>query len=191
MQIDQVVIDFHSVPDRLLLSLYTEGTCIRIWLTRRYVGLLRTALADILRIELTVKQPLALGSEVLLAELEHERAMASFDISVLAATGPTDHAKPLCTSNTQGLEDNSDAWLAFGLQILGNDSNPKLPRASALTITPQEGEGVTLNLTNDLPHVLVQMLSQACEAAEWGVDFTALGACARTTSSEAIGSALH
>lgn len=195
MQIKQIVIDYHSVQDRLLLSLHAEGDCVRIWLTRRYVVLLRAALADIFRIALAAKQPLAVGSAVLLAELEHERAVANFDISVpvtpLAPSAQNhDNDPPACTNNTLDLNDNSHAWLAFGLQIQGLDSMPE-PCPTGLTIAPQKGEVVTLNLENDLPHALAQMLAQACEAAEWSLDFTPLGVRARATSVAAIGTALH
>jgi hypothetical protein len=197
MNIEQLVIDFNSVEDRLLLSLHTDGPSIRIWLTRRYVGLLRDALAEILNVELTAVQPLAVGSPVLLAELMHEQAISSLNLSSPPVSRHFDGATPQHADAPNespapiAAAPKVDAWLAFKLEVFWDESDKARRVATGLSISPQEGNGITLNLNESLPHALVQMLSQACESAEWGIDFVHLGAHAKSTTSSFKTNSLH
>ena len=81
MHIEQIVIEFVSIEDRLLMTVHVDGPSIRVWLTRRYVRLLRSALNDILGHQVIASRPLAVGSNTLLAELMHEQAIANVDLS--------------------------------------------------------------------------------------------------------------
>ncbi len=197
MNIEQLVIDFNSVEDRLLLSLHTDGPSIRIWLTRRYVGLLRDALAEILNVELTAVQPLAVGSPVLLAELMHEQAISSLNLSSPPVSRHFDGATPQHADAPNespapiAAAPKVDAWLAFKLEVFWDESDKARRVATGLSISPQEGNGITLNLNESLPHALVQMLSQACESAEWGIDFVRLGAHAKSPTSSFKTNSLH
>lgn len=199
MRIEQFVIDFDSIEDRLLLSVHTDGSSIRIWLTRRYVSLLRDALAEIVRVELISTQPLAVGSTEMLAEFVHEQAIAKLDLSTPPVSRHYDsvsdpHVGVTAVQSLEAFDAEaacSQPWLAFKLQVSWDESDSRKRRATGLTISPLDGVGVTLGLSNDLPYALVQMLSQATEAAQWQLDFAALGANGYGVSMSSDAAHLH
>jgi hypothetical protein len=181
MQIEQIVIEFIASEDRLLMSVHTDGPSVRIFLTRRYVRLLQAAIKEILCEQLSASQPLAVGSNSLLAELMHERAISAIDletppISRHHSSNSQDEMHPDMGSSDAGSLSTRDAWLAFQLRIAWDEDHKPHRTATGISIMPQDGDGVTFNLDDKLPHALAEMLARACESAEWGLDFEQLGA---------------
>jgi hypothetical protein len=79
-------------------------------------------------------------------------------------------------SSDAGSLSTRDAWLAFQLRIAWDENHKPHRTATGISIMPQDGDGVTFNLDDKLPHALAEMLARACESAEWGLDFEQLGA---------------
>lgn len=180
MQIEQIVIEFIATEDRLLMSVHTDGPSVRILLTRRYVRLLQVAIKEILGKQKNVSQPLAVGSDLLLAELMHEQAISAINletppISRHHCSNFQDEIHPDKESSSAASLNTSDAWLAFQLRTTWNENNEPNRTATGISILPQDGDGVTFNLDDKLPHALAELLARACESAEWGLDFEPLG----------------
>lgn len=193
MRIEQIVIEFVATEDRLMLTVHANGPSIRIWLTRRYVVLLKTALAEILGQQLQASQPLVVGSNTLMAELMHAQAISGVDMSTPPIARHNDAAPAQLTSSsdTEGPSAAHEAWLAFQLQTHWDNQPAAQRKASGLSVLPKDGQGITFNLDDKLPHALAHMLAQACEKADWNLDFAPLGVNGMTTQAAQIGTQLH
>ncbi|MDP4609511.1 MAG: hypothetical protein NWS83_10300 [Burkholderiaceae bacterium] len=196
MHIEQIVIEFVSIEDRLLMTVHVDGPSIRVWLTRRYVRLLRSALNDILGHQVIASRPLAVGSNTLLAELMHEQAIANVDLSTPpisrhhSASAQADSDTELdsshtvasgSTSGSSGTNGVEDAWLAVQLQTMWDEQDQPQRRATAISFLPKAGTGITFNLDDKLPHAFAEMLARSCESAQWDLDFAPLGTNAKSS----------
>ena len=196
MQVEQIVIEFIATEDRLLMSVHTDGSSVRALLTRRYVRLLQAAIKEILCEQLSVSQPLAVGSNSLLAELMHEQAISAIDletppISRHLSSNFEDEMHPDTGSSGAGSFSTSDAWLAFQLRITWDENHKPHRKATGISILPKDGDGVTFNLDDKLPHALAEMLARACESAEWDLDFDLLGANTKSSYTQEKSTQLH
>lgn len=182
MQIEQIVIEYDSIEDRLLMSIHIDGPSVRIWITRRYVCLLRTALGEIFSEQQNMLQPLVAESSTLLAELMHQKAISSIDLKTPPISRHNENFKTQSseafdtTSVNTNIKKMDDAWVAFQLQTVWDETQKTHRKATGIIIAPQLGSGITFNLDDKLPHALIQMLARACESAQWDLDFTPLGA---------------
>jgi hypothetical protein len=201
MHIEQIVIEFVAIEDRLLMTVHVDGPSIRVWLTRRYVRLLQNALNDILGHQVIAAQPLAVGSSTLLAELMHEQAIANVDLSTppisrhhgASAQADSDWDTELDSSHTvasggtngtngtSGTGGEEDAWLAVQLQTMWDEQHQPQRRATAISILPKAGTGITFDLDDKLPHAFAEMLARSCESAQWDLDFAPLGTNAKSS----------
>lgn len=196
MQIEQVVIEFVASEDRLLMSVHMNGPSARIWLTRCYVRLLQAALAEVLGEVLNAVQPLAVGSNILLAELVHEQVISELDLTTppilkhIDLSHQSESPREIASSAADSMN-KMDSWLAFELRVIWDENANFSRKATAISIFPQNGEGITLQFDEKFPHAFAEMLARACEAAQWDLDFEPLGANAKSSPLHSKSSQLH
>ena len=161
MKLHQLKIDFNAEHDRLLMLVSTsEGSEVRMWLTRRYVKLLWPLLvkqAEEASPRIKV-QPNAEARKALLG-LEHQKAVQRADFSkpFQQATRTTPlGAEPLLLARIQ----------------TGND--PKgLP---VVSLHPATGQGITLTLDEVLLHSVCKLLQAAVSKSDWDMQLKLPGA---------------
>ncbi len=152
VRLQQLSVEFDAEQDRLLLRISTSaGSEFRLWITRRYLKLLWTALlklAEALHPQTQVQaNPEARRA---LVGMEHEQAVSQADFSKPFEAKP--RATPL-----------GEAPLLLA-RIEGGKSPAGLPM---LALHPAQGHGVTLTLDPVLLHSLLRLLAQAATQAGW------------------------
>lgn len=151
-QLEQFSASFVSEQDRLLLRVRSSDDAeYRFWITRRYLALLWPMLmkmADAFSSRKAPGDPLTRNT---LAELAHGEAVSKADFGSAYQDGslfPLGEEPILLTRITvRPLEGNTQT----------------------LTLLPQQGQGINLELDERLVHVLARLLQEAAKAAEWGL----------------------
>lgn len=143
-QLHQLNVTYVPVEDRLLLRVSTRGGAeYRLWLTRRYSGLLTAIL---------------------------QQQMEKFGgAPVLAAS---DEARDLFRQGAMEKKFEAENNMNFPLGeggILAHKINSRIGEdgVMALQLLPATGEGVTLNLNRTLLYMFYSLLAQGLEQAEW------------------------
>jgi hypothetical protein len=141
----QINVSYVAKEDRLLLRVSTRGgNEYRIWLTRRYTGLLR----DVLR-----KQMEQHGGAPTLASSGETRRMFK--------QGAMDRA----------YDANSDNFPLGEQGILASRINASTANDGRLSlrILPEDDQGVTLNLDKTLLYLFYSLLTQGIDQAQWNL----------------------
>lgn len=140
----QLNVSYVVAEDRLLLRASTRGGSeYRIWLTRRFSGLL----AGILR-----KQMEAFGGAPVLA--------ASDEAKTLFRQGAMEKKYDAANNVDFPLGESGILAMRINSRLAGDGT-------LALQILPGAGEGVTLNLNRTLLYMFHSLLVQGIEQAEW------------------------
>lgn len=151
-RLEQFSASYDSSQDRVLLRVRTSDDAeFRFWLTRRYLALLWPLLmqmADDFSARKAPNDPLARSA---LAELAHGEAVGGANFG-------------------SGYRDGSIFPLGEEPILLARISIKAMQEGSAnrtLTLLPQEGQGINLQLDEKLVHILARLLQEAANAAEW------------------------
>ncbi|MDZ4251554.1 MAG: hypothetical protein U1A72_03165 [Sulfuritalea sp.] len=150
-QLEQFSASYDSGQDRLLLRIRSNDDAeYRFWLTRRYLALLWPILmkmaADFSALKTT--DPLTRNT---LAELAHGEAV-----------GKADFASQYKEGSLFPLGDKPVLLARITVKPLRGNTQ-------TLTLLPQEGQGINLDLDERLVHVLARLLQQAVVVAEWNL----------------------
>lgn len=150
-QLAQFSASYVAAQDRLLLRIRSSDEAeFRFWVTRRYLALLWPLLmkmADDFSARKTT-DPLTRNT---LAELAHGEALSKADFG-------------------SAYREGSIYPLGEEPVLLGRVTvKPLQGGAQTLTLLPQEGQGINLDLDEKLVHVLARLLQQAAVAAEWAL----------------------
>lgn len=150
-QLEQFSASYDSGQDRLLLRIRSSNDAeFRFWLTRRYLALLWPILmkmADDFSAQKT-GDPLTRNT---LAELAHGEAVGKADFASQYREGSL---FPL----------GEQPVLLARITV-----KPLKGNTQTLTLLPQEGQGINLDLDERLVHVLARLLQQAVVVAEWNL----------------------
>ncbi|MDP1611756.1 MAG: hypothetical protein Q8M11_11935 [Sulfuritalea sp.] len=150
-QLEQFTASYDSGQDRLLLRIRSSDDAeYRFWITRRYLALLWPILmkmADDFGARKST-DPLTRNT---LAELAHGQAVGNADFSSQYKDGSL---FPL----------GEEPILLARITV-----KPTTGNTQTLTLLPQQGQGINLDLDERLVHVLARLLQQAAVAAEWGL----------------------
>jgi hypothetical protein len=150
-QLHQIQLTYVPIEDRALLRLSTDDSCeYRFWITRRYAKLLWPALTRSLQSEgnvITQKEP---GAKSAVLAFQHEAAIAGSDFktefkSAKLQTPLGDEPILLVRIHSRRLGDN----------------------LTLLAMHPEHGQGLELNLNNQLLHSLTKLLRDAANAGDW------------------------
>ena len=153
-QIAQVQITFVPREDRLLMRFSTSQDAeFRFWLTRRYVKVLRPHLDKTLTERPEIKTQVNPVAKQELLKFEQQRAVQSSDFKTpyksAAKTLPLGEKPVLLTRFQLKPQENGNI---------------------ALSIGPEQGQGIDLALTPDLVHSIAVLLDQAVSGAEWELE---------------------
>ena len=150
-QISQIQIKFVATEDRLLLRVSSGAQQeFRFWLTARLVKLLYPALYDALsKTPSAVTQATPIGKKEVVA-FEHQKAISQADFT----TGfkEIEQSFPL----------GDEAILVTKCQL-----RPQSDGNTVLALAPEEGQGIDINLSNELLHSFTKLLTDAAAIARW------------------------
>jgi hypothetical protein len=150
-QLEQFSASYDAEQDRLMLRIRSNDDAeFRFWLTRRYLSLLWPLLmkmADDFSARKTT-DPLTRNT---LAELAHGEAVGKADFASQYREGSQ---FPL----------GEEPILLARISV-----KPLHGNTQTLTLLPQQGQGINLDLDERLVHVLARLLQQVAVTAEWGL----------------------
>lgn len=148
-KLHQINVTYSGKEDRLLLRVTTQaGDEYRIWLTRRFSGLLFRVLE---------KEMDKFGGPVSLGSQQKTRQM--FKAGAFE--------KQFEPGETARFPLGEQGFLAFGIKTRNTGEDNLL-----LEILPEQGEGVTINLSPSLLYMLHNLLAQGMMKAEWQKQIT-------------------
>ena len=152
--ISQIQIKFVATEDRLMLRVSSSDQHeFRFWLTARLVKLLYPALYDALSKSPAVAvQASPIGKKEVVA-FEHEKAVARTDFKTNFKE--TDQSFPL----------GETPILVTKCQL-----RPQAGGNTVLALAPENGQGIDINLNNDLLHSITKLLADAATSAGWTLD---------------------
>ena len=158
-QISQIQIKFVATEDRLLLRVSSSTQQeFRFWLTARLVRMLYPALYDALsKTSPIAPQSIPAAKQEVLA-FEHQQAVAKTDF------------------NTGFKEVKQDFPLGeIPILVTRCQLRPNPDGNTVLALAPEQGQGIDVNLSNELLHSFTKLLVDACKIAEWPLDAKTLG----------------
>ena len=145
-QLHQINISFDSKEDRLLLRISTTGGDeFRLWLTRRYTGLLMGVLNK--EMDNQGGAPSVAGSEETTKMLNNGALEKKYEPEVADSFPLGEKGVLGFRINTKKLE-----GAILGLELL-----------------PEEGQGITLNLNKSLLYMFHNVLTQGITQADWAL----------------------
>jgi len=150
-RLEQFNASYDATQDRLLLRIRSSDDAeFRFWITRRYLALLWPPLMKMAD-DFSARKSADPLTRNTLAELAHGEAVGKADFA----------------SRYQGgllfpLGEDPVLLARITVQPLRGDTQ-------TLTLLPQQGQGINLDLDEKLVHVLARLLQQAAVAAEWGL----------------------
>lgn len=165
-RLEQFSASYDAERDRLLMRIRcSDDTEFRFWITRRYLALLWPTLMKMAEdfSALKATDPFARNA---LAELAHGQAVGNADFASLYKEGsifPLGE-KPILLARIT--------------------TRPMAGGTQTLTLLPQQGQGINLDLNEKLVHVLARLLQHAATVAEWGLKLD-IGATPGTTGDPA------
>jgi hypothetical protein len=140
----QMNVSYQAVEDRLMLRINTlQGDEFRIWLTRRFTGLLMQLLAEHIRKS---------GGEPVVASAPETHMMLKQ--GALEKPYEEERVKEMPLGKTG---------------ILTSKMNYKITANSILVleILPEQGQGITLNMNKSLIFMFYNLLMQGCSNSMW------------------------
>ena len=151
LRLEQFSASYDSAQDRLLLRVRRgDDAEFRFWITRRYLALLWPLLMKMAD-EFSARKATDPATRSTLAELAHGEAVNKADF---------------CSA----YRDGSLYPLGEDPVLLGRITvKPLQGNTQTLTLLPQEGQGINLDLDEKLVHVLARLLQQAAVAADWAL----------------------
>jgi hypothetical protein len=150
-QLEQFSASYDAAQDRLLLRIRSSDDAeFRFWITRRYLALLWPLLMKMAD-DFSALKATDPATRSTLAELAHGEAVNKADFG-------------------SAYRDGSLYPLGEEPILLGRVTiKPLQGKTQTLTLLPQEGQGINLDLDERLVHVLARLLQQAAIAAEWAL----------------------
>lgn len=173
MKIHQVQIRHDETEDRLLLRLSTtENSEFRFWLTRRFVKRLWAMLVQMLEWDQAVRQQADPETRRTVLDIQHEgySQQASYAKKFDEATQEAPRSLPLGETPT----------------VLAKAKGKKGEKAMVLSLHPQHGQGVDLNLDTKLLHIFTRLLRQSVAKTDWDINLALHGAQEPTEQPQAV-----
>ncbi|MDP2826834.1 MAG: hypothetical protein Q8O52_29625 [Sulfuritalea sp.] len=150
-QLEQFSASYDSGQDRLLLRIRSSDDAeFRFWITRRYLALLWPILMKMAE-DFSARKTSDPLTRNTLAELAHGEAVGKADFGTAYQDG-----------SIYPLGEEPILLARITVKPLAGDTQ-------TLTLLPQQGQGINLDLDERLVHVLARLLQQAATAAEWGL----------------------
>lgn len=149
-RLEQFNAAYDAMQDRILLRIRTsDGAEYRLWITRRYLGLLWPILMKMADGFSARKAPADPLTRSALAELAHG-----------AAVGQADFASEYQEGNLFPLGPEPVLLAKISLR-------PPAGETQTVLLLPHQGNGINLDLDEKLVHIIARLLQQAAVAGEW------------------------
>ena len=155
MHIRQLQIGYVPEHDRLLIRINSSDSQeVRCWLTRRMVKMLVPSLSDMMQRLLTTDRALAPQAREALLGMSREVALSAADFST-----------PFVSDNT-ALPLGNEPLLVTQIELhpLSDSGSPDL----MLRLFTSGGQGFEMRMAEQLQHGMYDLLSKACQQADWG-----------------------
>lgn len=153
-RLEQVNLSYNAKEDRLLLRVRnSDGQEYRLWMTRRFTGLLWDVTGRIIReTDLSIELDTAAGRDAVL-EFEHEQALQRGDF----ATEYNESASsfPL----------GEDGKLAFKITYNKLEGN-----RISLNLLPEDGPGISMGVDSAMLHNLCKLIADSTRSAGWNLE---------------------
>lgn len=147
----QMTMSFAPEDDRLLLRVgTTERKEYQLWLTRRFVRVLWSALIQVLEKEPDLKRSLKPKARKAVMAMQHRQAVDGADFS-------RDH--------DEGYEDETPG--AEPLLVVGGSVQPGSGGVTRLVLKTQRGAEIAFQLNKTLLHALCKLLIETTMKAGW------------------------
>jgi hypothetical protein len=152
--IHQMQVSFVPVEDRLLFLLLTQDYHeFKFWFTRRYTKILWGLLQHSLYRDTTAAaNPL---HQQAMRSFEHEQAIAGADFN-------TPYYAPAVRHHPLGTQ----AIVAAKASLRQHDSGKQI-----LSIHPEQGKGIDINLEYTLLHAFAKLISDALRHSDWDLNY--------------------
>ena len=169
-QLEQFSASYDATQDRLLLRVRTSDDAeFRFWLTRRYVELLWPILMKIADTFSSRKAPTDPVTRGILAEMAHGEAVGGANFSTQYQNGSL---FPL----------GEEPILLAKITVAAKEGNTQ-----TLTLLPQSGQGLHLELDEKLVHVIARLLQEAANGAEWDLKLHVVSSAGNSTDPSSPG----
>lgn len=150
-KLEQFSASYDAAQGRLVLRIRgNDDAEFRLWITRRYLALLWPLLMKMAD-EFSARKTTTPQTRNTLAELARGEAVNNADFGSAYRNGST---YPL-----------GEEPILLGRVTV----KPLQGSSQTLTLLPQEGQGINLDLDEKLVHILARLLQQAAVAAEWAL----------------------
>jgi len=158
VKLERIRIEFDAEQDRLLMFVLMDGMSeVRLWLTRRCVRRLWSAMLRMAEIKPEVQLLANPEARSAVLHFEREKALRAVKFS---RTGPaSEHDSP----RAQPL--GPEPLLVSRIQARRESDGRTL-----LALLPQEGAGTHLTLSDNLLHGLMKLVQQTATKAEWDLE---------------------
>jgi len=171
-QLEQFSASYDATHDRLLLRVRTSDDAeFRLWLTRRYVALLWPILMKIADTFSSRKAPTDPLTRGILAEMAHGDAVGGANFSTQYQGGSL---FPL----------GEEPVLLARITVTAKEGSTQ-----TLTLLPQDGQGLNLELDEKLVHVFARLLQEAANSADWGLNLQVVSGAGSSPDPTAPGGA--
>jgi hypothetical protein len=163
VKIHQIQIRHDEAEDRLLLRLSTtDNSEFRFWLTRRFVKRLWAMLVQMLEWDQAVRQQADPETRRTVLDIQHEgySQQANYAKKFDEATQEAPRSLPLGEAPT----------------VLAKAKGKKGEKEMVLSLHPQHGQGIDMNLDTKLLHIFTRLLRQAVAKTEWDMNLALHGA---------------
>jgi len=153
MKLRQINIEYNAEQDRLLMRIASgESQEVLLWLTRRCVKLLWQVLLQLARSAPDIATQSHPEAKTALMGMRHEDAMAKTDFSKPYEASAKEHplgAVPILVARIQTRRNDNGSFM--------------------LTLLPLKGQGINLNLNEELLHSLCGLLRKIASGTDWGL----------------------
>lgn len=158
-RLEQLNLGYNAREDRLLLKVRnSDSQEYRLWMTRRFTGLLWDVLLRIIKeTDLAVELDSGVSRDTVL-QFEHEQALQKGDFT--SAYQETASGFPL----------GEDGKLAYKITY-----NKQEAKRVTLNLLPEDGPGVSMGVDSTLMHNLCKLIADSTRAADWNLALGPLG----------------
>lgn len=158
-RLEQVNLGYNAKEDRLLFKVRnSDAQEYRLWMTRRFTGLLWDVVGRIIReTELSVELDASVNHDAVL-QFEHEQALQKGDFA--SAYEETASSFPL----------GEDGKLGFKITY-----NKLEGKRVTLNLLPEDGPGISMGVDSPMLHNLCKLISDSTKAAGWNLELGMLG----------------
>lgn len=158
-RLEQINLTYDTNEDRILLKVRnSDGEEYRLWMTRRFTGLLWQVIGRIIR---------ETAWEIDLAGITNPEEVIAFEHQQAVSSG--DFKTPYHEESAATYPLGERGVLGFRISYENGENGV------ALNLTPEDGQGIRLGLDRRMLHNICKLVADAVRGAGWNLDLGKLG----------------